>query len=912
MSFNYLGTSGCGSGRGIVRILTLTLLFALFPTIITAQVAAITGNHAISTPDLGLSIVQVNPSQFGVFISSLGTGVFTISIDGQVPIPLNNLTWSGEQLFPKSNVITILGDITISLNTFAPLSPFQTLQGFFPVIISSFIFENSVHSTTSHTIEIEYEFTCSGLATPCIGVNPPMKQHSSLSTFSSSLSSPIAFNSSNDVFIGVSGGDTVNVDCSSSNSKRNNITQPPKVNFTLIATDMAAQGPDCIFGGWGTGNSLLECEIGCVEDPYCNMINYNAKIGDCVFRVCVNPSMPNISSAIGYNVYSTLQGKGPYPLLCGKSSITLNPGNISTSDILFGYRDRNGKYNETFPDISSFFYFIAENTKTLAAQQSAFVSVLPLTGDPTTDKSIRWFLAPPVLLTKGVGNLTSTMGYVEMCPRDGFWTTFLHSYMWPGLEKDMIREFASFQCIESISECGGSINNGKIPTTVLPLIYRNDNIDITAYFILRIGRYFNETSDISLIQEVYDNIRNALLYLLSRRSSDGLPAAKENSQWADWLDVDYMIGRKYAPHFCFVTLEALREGAYFANLLNKQDDFILFSNAFTIGFDFMTHPIEFDKDGKTGNGMWNSTGGYFQDIWWDGRNTNYTLTDNSVGSFFNIISETTSQQIFQWLTRNGNEGLYGMRDFFPYFPNVDDPPAVYGNGGVYAWLTCIEATTRMLHGDYDGGVRIWNKMSMQMLYGNGQPAKNMAYEYMNGDTGLDMGAFPFGGDGACFMIASMGASSWNLLADGTHRLILRSRALQPPNKDKKEEDEERSLEIIRPFLDISTQSKDDSEGGGGGGRSFLRMIFKRNYSNNNNSQITIVKTSLITGAIWTKEYTNEIKHTWIEDETVCNDTNEEKIDDDMNVKGYSRLWKVSCLLFKTKLIKIEIQAGILS
>jgi hypothetical protein len=863
-------------------------------------VGAITGNHAISTEDLGWSVVQVNPAEFGVFILPLGTGQFSISIDDGAFISLNNLTWIGEQVFPKCSVVTTIGDgdISVSLNSFAPLSPFLTLQGFFPVLISNFRFETT---NRPHTVEIEYSSTCSGSVTACIGMNPPKLS-------SSSSSSSAAFNSSNDVFLGASGGDLIVVDCSATRNGLS-VAHPPSLNFTLIATDMAAQGSDCLFNGWGPGNSLAACELGCAEDPKCNTINFNAHSGDCVYRICSNPASPNVSSAPGFNVYSTTNSKGPFPQLCVRVTTVVSPGNTSVADVIFGYRDQNGKYNVTYPDVSSFFFSMVEGAKSLSAQHSAFVASIPLTGDSATDQSIRWFLAPPILLTKGVGMLTSTMGYVEMCPRDGYWTTWLHSFMWPGLEADMILEFASFQCDSSIPECGGAENDGKIPTTVLPLIYRDDNIDVTGYFVLRVGRYLNSTGDVSLLIDVYDNVKRALLYLLSRRVGDGLPAAKEDSQWADWLDVDYMVGRKYAPHFCFIFLEAMREGAQFAKLLNLQDDFVLFTDALNQGLAFMTHPISTthvnqNEEETAGGGMWNATGGFFQDIWWDNRNTNYTLTDNSVGAFFQLIPDSTSQIVFKWLSLNGNEGPFGMRDFYPYFPNADDPPGVYGNGGVYAWLTCIEAVSRMMRGDYSGGERIWKKMSNQMLYAEGQPAKNMAYEYMNGDTGLDMGAFPFGGDGACFMVASLGASQWMRLLDGDiHRLLLRSSMLQPPLFSLSNfSSSSTSLEIIRPLFDNAIE---------GGGRRLIKMVF----AIDDKGTVTTLTASVINDAVWTiTEDTDKASHhLWVEDVSYkCDSANEERIDDDYlrGVVGiqFSRMWRSSCTNSQKTQIQLEIFA----
>ena len=93
------------------------ILLSSIITIANSQVVAVTGNHAISTGDLGWSVVQVNPAEFGVFILPLGTGTFTISIDGGPIILLNNLSWTGEQIFPRCSVVTTIGDVSISLNS---------------------------------------------------------------------------------------------------------------------------------------------------------------------------------------------------------------------------------------------------------------------------------------------------------------------------------------------------------------------------------------------------------------------------------------------------------------------------------------------------------------------------------------------------------------------------------------------------------------------------------------------------------------------------------------------------------------------------------------------------------------------------------------------------------------------------
>ena len=75
---------------------------------------------------------------------------------------------------------------------------------------------------------------------------------------------------------------------------------------------------------------------------------------------------------------------------------------------------------------------------------------------------------------------------------------------------------------------------GKIPTTVLPVILRDDNVDITCYFLLRIWRHYNWTRNQSLVEALYPAIQNATRYLKSRDSfGDGVPAASPASYWLD-------------------------------------------------------------------------------------------------------------------------------------------------------------------------------------------------------------------------------------------------------------------------------------------------------------------------------------------------------------------------------------------
>jgi len=408
----------------------------------------------------------------------------------------------------------------------------------------------------------------------------------------------------------------------------------------------------------------------------------------------------------------------------------------------------------TYPSPASLFSYLATSANSLAAQHSSFIASLPISHDSTFDESIRFLLAPAVLLTKGVGHNISTMGYVEMCARDSFHTTWLHSYMWPSLERIMLQELAAMQCNSSIKACNGT--DGKIPTCILPFIYRPDNIDVTSYFVLRIGRYFESTGDIDTLSELYPSLKRALAYLVSRDVEGlGLPAALPDTFWADWLDVDYMQGRKYAPHIAFTYLAALRVGIATAIVLGDADSVTAFTALLNLGLNF------------TERVLWDAEAGLYKDIWWDGKRLasypTYVLSDQTSGVFFGVpLPVGRASSMIEALAEWGSVKKYGLVDIYPFLPGVDDPEAVYGNGGIYPWLTCMHVSSMLASGDMKtrgDGLALFSSMANQMLFNVSQPAMSVAWEYMHGLTGRDMGAYPHGETASCFSVA-LGVSKW--------------------------------------------------------------------------------------------------------------------------------------------------------
>jgi hypothetical protein len=87
--------------------------------------------------------------------------------------------------------------------------------------------------------------------------------------------------------------------------------------------------------------------------------------------------------------------------------------------------------------------------------------------------------------------------------------------------------------------------SGKIPTCILPEIERPDDIDITAYFVLRVVRHHRWWRDDALSRVLWPAVRSAVAYLAGLGAGLGVPA--QHNFWADWKDVGQVRGCRAAP-----------------------------------------------------------------------------------------------------------------------------------------------------------------------------------------------------------------------------------------------------------------------------------------------------------------------------------------------------------------------------
>ena len=127
------------------------------------------------------------------------------------------------------------------------------------------------------------------------------------------------------------------------------------------------------------------------------------------------------------------------------------------------------------------------------------------------------------------------MGYMELNPRDSYWTTWVHLLLYKDAERKMIEE-----CLAAVSPAG------KMPTTILPVIEREDDLDINAFLILRAARFYQLYHEKDKLLSYWPVLKKAMDWLISRDTKGkGLP--RQVSFWGDWKDVKGVEDREYSP-----------------------------------------------------------------------------------------------------------------------------------------------------------------------------------------------------------------------------------------------------------------------------------------------------------------------------------------------------------------------------
>jgi Glycosyl-hydrolase family 116, catalytic region len=419
-------------------------------------------------------------------------------------------------------------------------------------------------------------------------------------------------------------------------------------------------------------------------------------------------------------------------------SVPVNANAQSHQTVTFatGAFDRNGRYTREQRNVGSLAEDLITQARILREQLHLFVDALPRIGDAEIDRYLRWYVSAGILLTKGDrdGHVL-TMGYRELNPRDSFWTSALHLVFWKELERTMLLETAL-----------GQKPSGRIPSTLLPLIDRGDEIDSSEYFILRSLRYYRWYRDKAVLAHLWPAVRKAIDYLSSRDLQHvGVPM--QQSYWADWKDVPAVRGRRYAPHFALLWVASLRAAAEFAVAMNEAGSAVRYATLADRAAAFLNLPY-------AEGGMWN--GHNYVERWEDGQLRPYVLEDQLVGAYFRVIPAGRLNQIYEAI--RASETPWGVREKYPYQTGWTEESGGtggnYHNGGIWPYLNFVDATGRYLHGYAADAERIIHEIGHADLDAGGDEKPG---EYLNGETGDNRGFALQGWDAALFSTIYSGA-----------------------------------------------------------------------------------------------------------------------------------------------------------
>ncbi len=429
---------------------------------------------------------------------------------------------------------------------------------------------------------------------------------------------------------------------------------------------------------------------------------------------------------------------------CGNETLANIKAHSSVKvDFCFGIYDQNNEWRAVLQDENSMRNYLLKNFDALENGVDEFISLMPQIGNDKIDEYIRWYSQAAILLTKSaVDRNVITMGYNELNQRDSFWTSFLHLVLYPQLERRMIEISIANQK-----------SDGKIPTTILPLIERKYDVDINEYFCLRIARYYRFHGDKTLLKKWFASYKKSVDFIFSvDKDGDFLPEQEPSSNpegfWYDWKDVRYIEGRKLAPHVCLLWLAVLKEGVFLAEELGDSATALKYKKAYASA----DKKINSKYTGKTDGGMWN--GDHYAEIWYDEKMRSEVLQDQTVGIFFDVIPKEKINLIYSALDNNRCE--CGIRETYPY-RNTEkgcDEGGVYHNGGVWPWLMFCDIAGRYKNGFAEDAEKLFETLGYFDLELPGDFRPN---EYLNGETTDNCGLEVQGWSAAAFGVIYFGA-----------------------------------------------------------------------------------------------------------------------------------------------------------
>ena len=397
-------------------------------------------------------------------------------------------------------------------------------------------------------------------------------------------------------------------------------------------------------------------------------------------------------------------------------TVVVKPNQPQRIRVLLAFYDRNWISANQFGSAGEISDYGYRAWPTLKDKTQSFSDAIPETGDEELDTYLRWYMIPGISLTKCTKDgQVLTMGYRELNQRDSYWTSWLHLALFKDLEKKMIEESIAFQQ-----------PSGKIPTTILPLIEREDDLDINAFFILRIARFYQMYHNKNELLAYWPALTKAMDWLISRDTNgNGLPV--QVSFWGDWKDVRGIEGRMYSPFSGLIYLAALRQMIFLSKECDDEAGGRKYEAAYAKGFSFINKSV-----GE--GGLWN--GHYYCQLWKNGDVNDKLLQDQTIGILFDVVPPEKALQIITSLNEKSLTP-YGICETFPYYPQeFGYAPATYHNGAVWPWLSFMDCWARVRMGREQEAIDLIKRVANADLVNSGDWSPN---EHINSLTGENLG-----------------------------------------------------------------------------------------------------------------------------------------------------------------------------
>jgi hypothetical protein len=413
--------------------------------------------------------------------------------------------------------------------------------------------------------------------------------------------------------------------------------------------------------------------------------------------------------------------------------VRLQAGEEKTLRVLLALYDREWISATQFRNADEIAAYAHSVWNILKEKTLSFSEAIPRSGDETLDMYLRWYMIPGISLTKYTAkNEILTMGYRELNQRDSYWTSWLHLVLFKDAERMMIEESIAAQQ-----------PSGKIPTTILPLIERNDDLDINAFFILRVARFYRFYHNRNELRTYWASLKNAMDWLLSRDcAGDGLPC--QISFWGDWKDVQGVQGRKYSPFSGLIYLAALKQMTFLSRELNDAAAHQKYEAAFQKGYEFINKSVD-------NGGLWN--GLYYCQRWNDGTVNTRLLQDQTIGILFDVTPRERAAQILDALNKQSLTP-YGIAETTPYYEKEwGYAPATYHNGAVWPWLSFMDCWARIRAGRKTEAIELIKKVAVADLVVSGDWSPN---EHINSLTGENLGFILQGWNAGLFGLVYFG------------------------------------------------------------------------------------------------------------------------------------------------------------